>query len=164
MAITLQPYPDSPTVLYSNNTRLEADCALYALHDTPVHAWVYSILVLADVMKPCLTHLARAQNVSHPTAADSAPAGTAFLHSDKPLLVTYSNATLSEVMLCTQARGRAFRALSQHKPGSEELQDAVYKYLQRHMPSCRLMPVTDGGDGEQHQIATAHMHLIHLVG
>lgn len=135
------------------------------LHDTPVLAFIHSILVLADVMKPCLTHLIQAQNASQPTAADSAPAGTAFLHSDKPLLVAYSNATLSEVMLCTKARGRAFRALSQHKPDSEELQDAVYKYLQRHMPSCRLMPVTNGGGGgEQHQIATAHMHLIHLVG
>jgi hypothetical protein len=119
--------------------------------------------VLADVMKPCLVHLKQAQNASQQAAAAPAPADAAFPKSDKPLLVTYSNNTLAQVMVCTKARGRVFRALSQHKPESEELQDVVYKYLQRHMPSCRLLQAKDG-DGEQEQVATVHLHLIHVVG
>ena len=113
-------------------------------------------------MKPCLVHLKQAQNASQQAAATPAPADAAFPKSDKPLLVTYTNSTLAQLMVCTKARGRVYRALSQHRPDSEELQDAVYKYLQRHMPSCRLLQAKEG-HGEQQQVATVHLHLIHLV-
>ncbi len=113
-------------------------------------------------MKPCLVQLKQAQNASQQAAAAPAPADAAFPKSDKPLLVTYTNSTLAQLMVCTKARGRVFRALTQHRPVSEELQDVVYKYLQRHMPSCRLLQAKDG-DGEQQQVATVHLHLIHLV-
>ncbi|DBA82648.1 hypothetical protein WJX77_007258 [Trebouxia sp. C0004] len=115
-----------------------------------------------DVMKPCLVHLKQAQSASQQAAAAPSPADAAFPKSDKPLLVTYTNSTLTQLMVCTKARGRIFRALSQHRPDSEEFQDVVYKYLQRHMPSCRLLQAKDG-DGEQQQVATVHLHLIHLV-
>ncbi|KAL0052516.1 hypothetical protein WJX82_003322 [Trebouxia sp. C0006] len=115
-----------------------------------------------DAMKPCLVHLKQAQNASQQAAATPAPADAAFPKSDKPLLVTYTNSTLAQLMVCTKARGRVYRALSQHRPDSEELQDAVYKYLQRHMPSCRLLQAKEG-HGEQQQVATVHLHLIHLV-
>ncbi|KAA6425208.1 MAG: hypothetical protein FRX49_04703 [Trebouxia sp. A1-2] len=85
-----------------------------------------------DVMKPCLVHLKQAQNASQQAAAAPAPADAAFP-----------------------------RALSQHRPDSEALQDVVYKYLQRHMPSCRLLQAKDGV-GEERQVATVHLHLIHL--
>ena len=108
-------------------------------------------------MKPCLAHLKQALDTAQ-QASRAVPSA-----SDMPLLLTYSNATLSQSSLCIKARMQVLRSLTMHKADSTKSQHAVLKYLQQNMPSCRVMQRRDQ-EHEKPEVATSHLHLIHQVG
>ena len=112
-------------------------------------------------MKPCLEHIRHIVSKSQ-QGTQVAAAAKVTPNSNMPLLVTYSNTSLNQLASCSKARLRVMKALSLHKADSIEMQQGVYKYLQHDMPSCRLLQSKDG-DNSGREVATSHMHLIHLV-
>ena len=107
-------------------------------------------------MKPCLARLKQALDTAQQpsTAAPSA--------SDMPLLLTYSNDTLSQSSLCVKARMQVVRTLTMHKADSAEVQQAVLKYLLQNMPNCRVVQSKDQ-EQEKPETATSNLQLIHQV-
>lgn len=112
--------------------------------------------VCADVMQECMLHVKRAQTAAQQGTAPQPS-------SDMPLLVMHNSTSLKKISTCVKARMKVLKVLSHHQARSAEARAAVLKYLELNMPGCRGVHGKDSSDQAQ-EVATAHLHLVHMVG
>ena len=97
------------------------------------------------------------------SAQAAAQQGTALQpSSDMPLLVSHSSTSLKKMGTCLKARMRVLKVLGLHQPTSAEARAAVISYLEASTPGCRTTQGPDSSS-EAQEVATVHLHLIHMV-